>query len=212
MYLATFMNFNTTYLDSWSSPPSTIASYIHYGDTLFERANLTSIRCKPTYKTLHKLQNKIKASLKSVYSNLGRVSHGHISLVLTEAQYELIFNTPFSYPTHLGPLIVSYGTTNHMNLNMRITHTNAVHLFRELTGVDPSLIQKIITIVEEAYLVKILNQTTNPINNTMADVLAHLHENYRQIMPHKLLKRKGMANKTIYHPHEPIASIFSIVK
>ena len=64
-------------------------------DTLFEKSNLIPIRVKPTFKTLHKLWNEIKANAKSVYSNIGGGAHGHLALVLTEAQYTLIYPTAF---------------------------------------------------------------------------------------------------------------------
>ena len=55
-----------------------MASNKNYKDTLFERANLTPIRGEPTFKTLYKLRNDIKANAKSVCSNLEG------GLVLTE--------------------------------------------------------------------------------------------------------------------------------
>ena len=59
---------------------------INYKRTLFEKANLTPIHGKPTFETLHKLQNEIKANAKSIYSNLGGGAHDHLSLVLNDAQ------------------------------------------------------------------------------------------------------------------------------
>ena len=67
-----------------------MAISIYYKDTLFEQSNLTPIHGKPILETLHKLQNEIKTNLKSAYSNLRGGSYGHISLVLTDAQYVLI--------------------------------------------------------------------------------------------------------------------------
>ena len=61
------MQLNTTYLDSWPTPSSTMKRNINYKDTLFERANLTPIYGEPTFKTLHKLRNEIKANAKAVY-------------------------------------------------------------------------------------------------------------------------------------------------
>ena len=55
-----------------------------------------------------------------MYSNIGGGVHGHLGLVLTNAQYVLISNTPFVYLTHLGLLIIPDGTATHMNSNMRI--------------------------------------------------------------------------------------------
>ena len=163
---------------------------INYKDTLFEWSNLTPICGKPTVEMLHKLWNEIKANTKYVYSNLGGGAHGHLGLVLTEAQYTLISSTNFFYPTHLGPLIIPDGATAHVNSKMRIVHTEEVCLFREVTGVEESLVQQILGTVEEAYLVDIRNKITNSINDTVAGVLTHLQDNYVQLMPHDLLEQR----------------------
>ena len=70
-------------------------SSISYKDTLFEQANLTPICGKPTFETTHMVWNKIKSKADSVYSNLVVGSHGHLCIVLTDAQYALISHTPF---------------------------------------------------------------------------------------------------------------------
>ena len=79
-------------------------------------------------------------------------------------------------------------------------------------GMQQALVQKNVSTVEEAYLADIGNSTTNSIKNTMADVLNHLQENYRQLMPHKLLKRKYIVKWTTYHTQDPIATVFSAIK
>ena len=88
---------------------------IYYIQTLFERANLTPICGKHTFKMLHNLRNKIKANAESVYSNIGGGAHGNTSLVLDGYQYALISNTTFVYLDHTGPLIIPYGTKDHIN-------------------------------------------------------------------------------------------------
>ena len=70
--------------------------------------------------------------------------------MLTDAQYALISPTPFFYPTHTGPIIITEGTTAHANPNMRIAHTEEVRLFREVTGVEQALVQKIVGTLEAA--------------------------------------------------------------
>ena len=102
---------------------------INYKDNLFEQANLNTIRSKPTFETLHKIRNEIKANNKYVYSNLGGGAHGHLGLVLTNAKYALILPTTFVYPNHPGMLIIPDGTTSHVNSTMQIKHTNKVSLF-----------------------------------------------------------------------------------
>ena len=46
----------------------------------------------------------------------------------------------------------------------------------------------------------------------MSDVLAQLHDHYKQLMLNKLLERKDIACKTTYHPREQIATVFSSFK
>ena len=153
-----------------------MASSIHYKETLFKQTNLTPIHGKPNFETIHKLQNKIKTNAKSVESNLIGGSHGHLDLLLSNMQYVFILNSPFVYPTHLGPLVIPEGTTSHMNSNMRISYIESVCLFCEVTELYQALIQNISSTVVEAYLVDNCNQTTNLINSTVANVLTHLQE------------------------------------
>ena len=79
-------------------------------------------------------------------------------------------------------------------------------------GVEQALVQQIVATVNEAYLADIRNHTTKSINETMADILTHLQENYGQLMLHELLERKDIVKETAYHPRESIATVFSASK
>ena len=72
--------------------------------------------------------------------------------------------------------------------------------------------QQIIGMVEEEYQADIRNMTMNSVNDTVADVLTHLQENYSQLMPHELLEQEDIINKTNYNPRNPIANVFFPVK
>ena len=87
-----------------------------------------------------------------------------------------------------------------------------MRLFREVTGVDQSLMQQIVATVEETYLMDVHNCTMNSINDTVPDVLAHLQENYGQLIPRELLERDDIVKKTTYHPQCPIGTVFSAIK
>ena len=187
-------------------------SSITYKDNLFERTNLIPIRGEPTFKMIHKLRNEIKENARSVYSNLGGGSHGHLVLVLTDTHYALIYPNPFVYPTHQGPFIIPDVTTAHTNSNMRIAHTEEVHLLREVKGVEKAFVKQIFGTVEEAYIADIRNRTTNLINKTVAGVLTQLQENCGQLMPHKLLEQEDIFKKTNCKPRNRIATVFSAVK
>ena len=71
-----------------------------------------------------------------------------MGLVLTNAQYELISNTPFIYLTDPGLLIIPDSTTTHVNSKMQILHTKEVCIFCQVTGVKHDLVQKIVATVE----------------------------------------------------------------
>ena len=150
--------------------------------------------------------------MKAVYSNLGGGAYFHLFLVLTNVQYALISLTPFVYPTHPGPLIVPDGTTAHKSSNMKIAHTEEVHLFLEVTGFEQALVRQIVATVKEEYLADICNHTTKSISDTVEDVLTHLQEKHSQLMIHKILGRKDIVKKMTYHSQEPIATVLFTVK
>ena len=91
--------------------------------------------------------------------------------------------------------------------NTRITHTKEVCLFCEMKKFKQALIQHIIDTVGEEYLVDIPNYMTNPINNTVVDILNHLQENYNQVIPHELLERKDIVKNKMYHSQDLIRGL-----
>ena len=131
--------------------------------------------------------------------------------MITDAQYALISPTPFVYLNQPGPIIIPDSTTVHANSNMRIAHTEGVRLFREVTGAEQVIVQKIVAMVEEVNLADICNRK-NQINDTVSDVLNHPQDNYVQLMPHELLECEEIFKKTTYHPRDPIATVFYSVK
>ena len=95
---------------------------------------------------------------------------------------------------------------------MHIINTKSVHIFCEVMGLKQDLIQKHVTNFVKTYLSEIHNCTTNSINGTMADVLTHLQDKCDQLMPQELLEHEYTVKNTIYHPHDPITSVFSIIE
>ena len=96
--------------------------------------------------------------------------------------------------------------------NTRITHTKEVCLFCEMKKFKQALIQHIIDTVGEEYLVDIPNYMTNPINNTVDDILNNLQDNYNQVIPHELHERKDIIKNTMYHSQDLIRAFFSAFK
>ena len=141
-----------------------MASTVNYRDTHFERANLTPIRGEPTYETVHNLWNKVMAIARSMYSNLGGGTHGHLGLVLKTAQYAAISTTNFTRPDHPVPLTIPSAATVVQRSTLRDAHTEDLQVFREVMGVEQALIQKIVATIDATYLEDVRDRTTNSIH------------------------------------------------
>ena len=99
----------------------------NYRDTSFEYADLTQIHGEPTYKTLTILFNQFKANARSVRTSLGGGQHGHLSLVLSPAQYNTIApNQPFIYPAHPGPLTLPAYQLLHVTQQITSQHAESI--------------------------------------------------------------------------------------
>ena len=138
-----------------------MTSTVNYRDTHFERANLNPIRDEPTYETVHKLWNEIKANARSMYSHLGGVTHSHLGPVLTASQYADTSTTVFIRTAHPGPLAIPLAATAVQRSTLRDAHIEDLRFFREVMGVEQALIQKIIATIDATYLEDMRDQTTN---------------------------------------------------
>ena len=63
------------------------------------------------YKTLKKIQDKLKANASSVPTTLGRGTYGHLGLLLTATQYATILPTPFITSGNPGDFCVPPNAT-----------------------------------------------------------------------------------------------------
>jgi hypothetical protein len=120
---------------------------INYRATYFEFPELTKLQGEPDSTSLFKLRNELKANAQSVYSNLSDGAHGHLALVISEAQYTHIIDQPFERPVHPGTLTIPDGTTGPMATVMKEQHHESLRLFREVQGVEKALIQQIVQAV-----------------------------------------------------------------
>ena len=163
-----------------------MTSTVNYRDTHFERANLTPIRGEPTFETVHKLWNEIKANACSVYLHLGGGTHGHLGLVLKAAQYADVSNTFFTRPAHPGLLVIPPVATAFQTSTIRDAHLEALRVFCEFMGVEQVLIQQIIARIDAAYIPDVRDRTTNYIDISVSSLIVHLQYTYGTLMPHEL--------------------------
>jgi hypothetical protein len=107
-----------------------VSTGINYRETYFEFPELTKLPGKPTCESIFRLRNELKANAQSVYSNLSNGAHGHLALVLSDAQYTIITAFPFIWPAHPGALVIPAATTGPMAAVLKEVHHKNLRLFR----------------------------------------------------------------------------------
>ena len=80
--------------------------------SLFEIKEATRINGEPTYESLTNLQDQLKINAQAIPSVLGGGNHGHLGLVVSPTEYQMITLTPFVRPTNPGEFVL----TQQMNL------------------------------------------------------------------------------------------------
>jgi hypothetical protein len=156
--------------------------------SVFTHEDCTQIHGEPTFQSLKLLSHKLKTNARSVHSNLGGRSHGHLGIVLTPAQYALISATPFVVPAYPDPLVVPAGTVRNTANKLVRNHKEALRLFREVLGVTNALKQQISKAVDRTYL-DALRSTEDryKLQGTVTDhIMQYLMSTYGRVTPEQL--------------------------
>jgi hypothetical protein len=188
------------------------SSGINYRETYFEFPELTKIHGEPTSESLYKLRNELKANAQSVYSHLSDGAHGHLALVLSQAQYALLTNQPFDRPVHPGPLTIPATSTAAIATALKEAHIEQIRLFREVQGVEKALIQQIVQAVAAPYLIALRERSSNSLQGTVTQILDHLQAVYGRVSPQMLEDREHELRTMPYNTTDPIDVVFNAVE
>jgi hypothetical protein len=188
------------------------SSGINYRETYFEFPELTKLQGEPTPESLFQLRNELKANAQSVFSNLSDGAHGHLALVLNDAQYALITALPFVRPVHPGTLNIPEGTTGPMSTVLREAHQENLRLFREVQGVEKALVQQIVKAVDSPFLAAIRDRTSNSLTGTVYDILQYLQDTHGRVSPQMIDDREQELRNMNYNTAHPIDTIFNTVE
>ena len=163
---------------------------IDYRNTIFENPILTKIHGEPTFEGICTLHRKLMVNAQTVHSDLGGGEFGHLGLVLSPDRYTMISNAKYNCANHPGQCIIPAGTTKHMARTIRDQHTERMRSFRKMIGVENALKQQIFSSVEPQYLLALRNSTTGKLNGTIAEIIKHLFQVYRQVIPQTLFEQE----------------------
>ena len=139
-----------------------MASNTNYQTTHFEVQSPIIITCEPTYETLSTLYDHIKINAQSVPANGGGGNHGHLGLVLTPVEYQLISLTPFVRPLNPEEFIYPSGASNTPEeiTVLRREHIDRQQHFQKVEQVELALKQFLVEALDPDYLLEIRNPTT----------------------------------------------------
>ena len=192
---------------------SRYSSATNYIETHFEYKELDKIHGEPTYDTIKRLHNQVKANAASVPSSLGGGMFGHLGLVLSPRAYALISNAPFVRPNHPGPLVIPPGQTQAQIKALEDQHREALRVFNEVLGVEANLRQQIVSAIEAPYLKAIRNRHSNAINMTVNDIFTqHLYLTYGDIDPQQLQDNYDKVATMTYDVSFPPDTVYECIE
>ena len=175
---------------------------------------LTAIVGQPDFVTLSTLKKELKANAKSVPTTLGGGNHGHLGLVLSQVEYAPISPThPFVEPNRPAALTFPARATSVQAKLIEVNHKKELQVYDTCISVKKVLVQQIVKAVNDTWLLAIHNPTTDSIEMSVPDVLAHLFREHGDVSPNSLSKRESEVKTMFYNPScEPIDKIFNEVE
>lgn len=149
----------------------------------------------------------------TVHTTLGGGLYGHLGLVLTDTQYELIPNTvPYVRQQHPGTLNIANNAAQYQIAMAREQHHENLRLFREIQAVERALIQQIVRAIDPKYLRALRNSATQQINKTIPEIFTHLFETYGDITTEDLASFRKRLEDLRFTANEPVDTIFTEVE
>lgn len=183
---------------------------INYKDTLFEKKELTRIIGKPTYLSLQRLKNELKANAMSVPSTLGGGNHGHLGQVLTPVEYARVSGTPYVRPAHPGPVVIPNFAIDAVQIVEN--HKEEMRRYSEVLNVEKALKRQIVKAIDTDYISTLRNRDTNTIELDVATILQRLFRRYGKLTSDKLKKAQSAVESFQYNLTDPLESFYQKIE
>ena len=151
-----------------------------YRQTHFQIKNPTAITGEPTYESLKHLHNDLKVNAQTVPSTRGGGNHGHLGLVLSAVDYQLITLTPFILPINPGDFTLPLNVNLTMNqiTVLKENHISQREQYEKVSAVEAALKQFLVEAIHSDYLLEIRNSTTQMLEGSIPIILEHLFAAY----------------------------------
>jgi hypothetical protein len=173
----------------------------------FPFESLTPIAGKPTNTTLQLLQRQLFTNARSVPSARGGGLHGHLALLLTNADYIARVGVAFAVPLHPGPPPIAAGTAAAIAVAIR-AYTEALADVTLYTNLRAALTAQILSAVNASFLSALEDPDFGFGDVTPLAMLQHLRSEYGTMTPEEL-ERNRAALSDPWNLDDPIEDLWS---
>ena len=185
-----------------------------YRQTFFQVKSPTKILGEPTFEASKLLHNQVKINAQCVHSTRGGGTHGHLGLVLSANDYQLLTLTPFIRPVDPGDFQIPMDTPNltmdQVNI-MREHHTSLREAFDKVDAVESALKQFLVEAIEPDYLLEIRNSITQMLEGTIPRIFTQLFAAYGSLTSQALMNKQQALATHVYDVHSPIDKLFKLL-
>ena len=139
---------------------------------------VTKIDGQPTEEDLTKLLQELTAMAATIPTTNGGGSHGHIGMLLEDAEYTAFSTggTPFTVPTNPGPYPATVDPDAVIRERQIAEHKYEIKEFETYLGVENALRNKIIKAIDGEWLEGIRHSTVGFTHKTPFEMLEHLRQ------------------------------------
>jgi hypothetical protein len=148
----------------------------------FPHETLTPISGKPTNSILPLLQRQLFTNAWSVPSARGGGLHGHLAMLLSDADYHARAGIPFLVPVHPGPPPLPVGTAAAIAVALR-TYTDALSDVTLYNALSVALTSQLLTAVNASFLSAFKDPDFGFRDVTPHVMLTHLRSEYGTLTP-----------------------------
>ena len=148
-------------------------------DNFLEHKTLDKIHEEPNARSLQKLFKQLRRNARSVNSNLGGGQHGHLFMVMTDAEWTQLPNTaPVVEPQDPGQFALAGVVTASQIAVAQKTHEDNIKKYNKYQALKRILRNQLVSVIAPAYLDPIRCQTTDMINREITEIIKFLQDSY----------------------------------
>ena len=181
---------------------------VDYASAYFPYKSPISIQGEPTYETLKRLKNELRANASSADSDMGGGDDGYLGLVLTEEEYAKVApERPFVAPEYPGKLTIPPRTDVIDTMNLWEAHGRDLTLYREYREVEYALLRHITREVESRYIDFLKNEYTELIEEDIPTAMKNLFSSYSKVPKMVVKEKEKEILTTPFVPNDPMVII-----